>query len=98
MEYINGNIINDVVKYFKGIALPVKTDKQVFVFIVPLAAIKPAVVLCGIEGPTNVSLGYIVLEGSWVELYDSVHLLSITKAWRQIKPTFISKSLSYAKG
>jgi len=37
MEYVYSFIINKVVKDFKGVAIAVKTDEQVFVFILPLA-------------------------------------------------------------
>jgi hypothetical protein len=48
MEYIYGFIVNNIIKDFKGIALPVETDKQVFVFDLPLTPIKPPIISGGI--------------------------------------------------
>jgi hypothetical protein len=35
MEYIYALLINEVVKNFKGVAVPIKTNKQIFVFVLP---------------------------------------------------------------
>ncbi|MDR2072945.1 MAG: hypothetical protein LBP60_05900, partial [Spirochaetaceae bacterium] len=42
MEYVYGIFINNIIKDFKRAALPVKTDKQIFVFVLSLALIKPS--------------------------------------------------------
>jgi hypothetical protein len=54
VEYVYGSLVNNVVKNFKGIAVPIKTDKQIFVFVRPPALIEPAIVPDSIKGPTNV--------------------------------------------
>jgi hypothetical protein len=43
MEHIHRPIINNIIKDFKRAAIPVKTDKQASVFVLPLALIKSAV-------------------------------------------------------
>lgn len=77
MEYIYSVIINKIIKYFNGIAFPVKTDKQIFVFVLPLALVKPAIVLDGIKSPTNIRFGYAVFEGGGIKLNGNIHVLNI---------------------
>jgi hypothetical protein len=71
MEYIYGFIVNKIIKDFKGITFPVKTDKQVSV---PVSSfIKPTVISGGVKSPSNVILGYIVLKGGGTEFNDHIH-------------------------
>jgi hypothetical protein len=44
MEYIDAVIVNKVIQDFQGVAIPVKADKQIFIFAVRLAPVKPAVI------------------------------------------------------
>jgi hypothetical protein len=83
MEYIYGFIINNIIKDFKGIALPVETDKQIFVFDLPPAPIKPTIVFGGIKSPANIRLAHTVLEGGGIELYGNIHDLSISHIERR---------------
>jgi len=62
MEYVYRTIINNIIKYLNWIAFSIKTDKQVFIFSLPVAPIEPTVVCGGIERPTNIRLGYVVFE------------------------------------
>ena len=73
MEYIYGFFVNKIIKDFKGIAFPVKTDKQISVPV--FSFIKPAVIDSGIKSPSNVILGYIVLKSGRTELNGDVHAL-----------------------
>jgi hypothetical protein len=77
MEYIYSFIVNEVVKDFKRVAVPVKTDKQIFVFGLPVAPIKPAVIFGGVKRPANIRLAYIMFKGGGAELNDKVHVPSI---------------------
>ena len=79
MEYIYCLVVNKVVKDFKWVAIAVKTDEQVFVFVLPFAAVKPAVIPRGIKRPRtkgspNIRLAYAVFEGGRVELNGNVHV------------------------
>jgi hypothetical protein len=73
MEYIYGFIVNKIIKDFKGIAFPVKTDEQISVPV--FSFIKPTVIDSGIKSPSNVIFGYIVLKGGRTELDGDVHVL-----------------------
>jgi hypothetical protein len=80
MEYVYSVIINYIIKYFKWIAFPVEADKQVFVFVLSFALVKPAIVPCRVKRPTYVRFCNVMLESGWVELNGNVHVPSILPA------------------
>ena len=85
MEYVYSLVVNKIVQDFKGTAITVKADKQVFVFVLPFAAVKPAVILRRIKSPTNVRLAYAVLEGGRIELNVNIHFYTIMLSKRNNK-------------
>jgi hypothetical protein len=86
MEYIYSLIINNIVKDFKRAAIPVKSDKQIFVFVLPLALIKPTIIFDSIESPPNVRLAYMMLESRGIELNNKLHVSSILPAAFAVQP------------
>jgi hypothetical protein len=77
MEYIYSVIISYIIKYFKGIAFPVEADKQVFVFVLSFAFVKPAIVSSSIKSPTYIRLFYAMFKSGRVEFNGDVHVTSI---------------------
>ena len=73
IEYIYCIVINDVVKDFKGVALTVKTNKEVFIFVLPFAFIKPTIIFSSVKSPANIRFAHIVFECGWVEFNDYIH-------------------------
>jgi len=77
MEYIYGLRINNVVKNLKRIALPIKTYKQIFVFYMTFAVIKPTIVYCSIKSPSNIRFAHVMFESRRIELNGNVHIFTI---------------------
>jgi hypothetical protein len=77
MEYIYSFIINNVVKDFKRVAIPIKTDKQIFVFCLPPASIKPAIIFGGVKRPADIRPGYVMFKGGGAEFNGNIHVSSI---------------------
>jgi len=73
MEYVYGIIINNIIKYFNRVTISIEADKQILVFGLPLASVKPTVVFGSIKSPTDIGFRYVVLERGRVEFYDDVH-------------------------
>jgi hypothetical protein len=62
MKYIHPLIINTVIHNFNGVAMNIKTYKQIFVFIVLQKTITNRVQKC----PFNIGFGKTVLEGGLI--------------------------------
>jgi hypothetical protein len=75
VKYPNRITIKDVIIYFNRIRVPVKTDKQPFVF--GVIALKITVVGNGIDSPPNISLAYAVRESRLTKFNVNIHVLSI---------------------
>jgi hypothetical protein len=71
MKNIDGLLINDIIHDFKQIAVGIETNQGIFV-------VKPfhkAIIYMGFNGPSNIGLGYPMLESGWIELNIRVHAL-----------------------
>jgi hypothetical protein len=72
MKHPNRITIKDIIKNFKRVGIPVKADKQPFIFGV-LIVFDETVILNGINSPPDVGLAYAMLESRLGKLDVNVH-------------------------
>jgi hypothetical protein len=83
VKYPNRITIKDVVINLKRICIPVKTNKQPFVF--GVIAVNATVIFNGINSPPNIVLAYAVFEGRLTKLDVNVHVFSIQRFPHAVK-------------
>ena len=76
MKHPNRIRIKNIIINFNQVALPVETDKQVFVFHI-FIIFKKTVILGGINSPTDVSFTYAMLKSRLTELDVYIHSYTI---------------------
>ena len=76
MKHPNRIMINDIVINLKRVCVPVKTDKQPFVFGIFIVFETP-VIFNGINGPPNIGLAYPMLESRLAKPDDNVYVSSV---------------------
>jgi hypothetical protein len=90
MKHVDRVFVKDVVQDFKQIAVAVKADKEIFLFLVRHNMVIPRVV----KGMTNIRLTHTVLEGSGLENDVFIHRDGIT----QVIHIFKAKRNNYYGG
>jgi hypothetical protein len=76
VKHPNRIAIKDVIINLKGICVPVKTDKQPFIFGI-FGIFKITVILNRINSPPNICFAYAVLESGLTKLNVNIHVSSI---------------------